>query len=163
MTPTWLVHHAPGAPGLRWYGLGPDLRPSRALLKLQRLFDRHAFWARGRSFVQLRRLLAGSDAVVSLWRGKRLVGFGRATSDGFSRAVLWDIVVSGDLQGHGLGRRVIEELLHTGCADSAAGGVGSDQLMTTTKSAGFYRQLGFQDARNPQQPMPRSASQALRR
>ena len=45
--------------------------------------------------------------------GKRLVGFGRATSDGFSRAVLWDIVVAGDLQGHGLGRRVIEELLHT--------------------------------------------------
>ena len=66
MTPIRLVHHAPGAPGLRWLGLGPDLRPSRALLKLQRLFDRHAFWARGRSFAQLRRLLAGSDAVVSL-------------------------------------------------------------------------------------------------
>ena len=113
MTPIRLVHHAPGAPGLRWLGRRSGPRPSRALLKLQRLFDRHAFWARGRSFVQLRRLLAGSDAVVSLWRGKRLVGFGRATSDGFSRAVLWDIVVAGDLQGHGLGRRVIEELLHT--------------------------------------------------
>ena len=113
MTPIRLVQHAPGAPGLCWLGLGPDLRPSRALIKLQRLFDRHAFWARGRSFSQLRRLLAGSDAVVSLWRGKRLVGFGRATSDGFSRAVLWDIVVAGDLRGHGLGRRVIQELLHT--------------------------------------------------
>ena len=50
----------------------------------------HASGAPGRSFAQLRRLLAGSDAVVSLWRGKRLVGFGRATSDGFSRALLWD-------------------------------------------------------------------------
>ena len=137
----------PGSPGLRWLGLGPDLRPSRALLKLQRLFDRHAFWARGRSFAQLRRLLAGSDAVVSLWRGKRLVGFGRATSDGFSQAVLWDIVVAGDLQGHGLGRRVIEELLHT----PPVVGVERVYLMTT-KSAGFYRQLGFQDA-NPQQLM----------
>ena len=141
MTPIRLVHHAPGAPGLRWLGLGPDLRPSRALLKLQRLFDRHAFWARGRSFAQLRRLLAGSDAVVSLWRGKRLVGFGRATSDGFSRAVLWDIVVAGDLQGHGLGRRVIEELLHT----APVAGVERVYLMTTN-SAGFYKQLGFQDA-----------------
>ena len=121
--------------------------PRRALLKLQRLFDRHAFWARGRSFDQLKRLLAGSDAVVSLWRGKRLVGFGRATSDGFSRAVLWDIVVAGDLQGHGLGRRVIEELLHT----PPVVGVERVYLMTT-KSAGFYRQLGFQDA-NPQQLM----------
>ena len=66
MTPIRLVHHAPGAPGLRWLGLGPDLRPSRALIKLQRLFDRHAFWARGRSFTQLRRLPAGSDSVRSL-------------------------------------------------------------------------------------------------
>ena len=88
MAPIRLVHHAPGAPGLRCLGLGPNFIPARALLKLQRLFDRHAFWARGRSFTQLRRLLAGSDAVVSVWRGKRLVGFGRATSDGFSRAVL---------------------------------------------------------------------------
>ena len=85
--------------------------------------------------------------MVSLWRGKRLVGFGRATSDGFSRAVLWDIVVAGDLQGHGLGRRVIQELLHS----SPVVGVERVYLMTT-KSAGFYRQLGFQDA-NPQQLM----------
>ena len=147
VTPIRLVRHAPGAPGLCWLGLGPRGCPSRALLKLQRLFDRHAHWARGRSFEQLRQLLAGSDAVVSLWRGKRLVAFGRATSDGFSRAVLWDIVVAGDLQGHGLGRRVIEELLHT----PPVVGVERVYLMTT-KSAGFYRQLGFQDA-NPQQLM----------
>ena len=113
MTPIRVIHHAPGAPGLRWLGLGPDLRPRGALLKLQRLFDRHAFWARGRSLAQLRHLLAGSDAVVSLWRGKRQVGFGRATSDGFSKDVLWDIVVAGDLHGHGLARRVVKELLHT--------------------------------------------------
>ena len=147
MAPIRLVHHAPGAPGLRFFGLGPNLIPARALVKLQRLFDRHAFWARGRSFEQLRRLLAGSDAVVSVWRGKRLVGFGRATSDGFSRAVLWDIVVAGDLQGHGLGRRVLEELLH------APSVVGVERVyLMTTSSTGFYRQLGFKDA-NPQQLM----------
>ena len=109
VTPIRLVRHAPGAPGLRWLGLGLRGCPSRALLKLQRLFDRHAHWARGRSFDQPRRLLAGSDAVVSLWRCKRLVAFRQATSDGFSRAVLWDIVEAGDLQGRGLGRRVVEE------------------------------------------------------
>ena len=145
LTPIRLVHHASGAPGMRWLGLGPGMRPSRALIKLQRLFDRHAFWARGRSLKQLKRLLSGSDAVVSLWRGKRLVGFGRATSDGFSRAVLWDIVVAGDLQGHGLGRRVVAELVHS----SAVVGVERIYLMTTN-SAGFYKQLGFQDAK-PQQ------------
>ena len=133
-----LVEHAPGAPGLRTLGLGPKLRPSRGLLKLRRLLDKHAFWARGRSPAQLRRMLAGSQVVVSLWRGKRMVGFGRANSDGIHRAVLWDIVVAGDLQGRGLGRRVVEALL----ASSQLRNVERVYLMTTN-SSGFYEQLGF--------------------
>ena len=140
-----LVEHAPGAPGLRWLGLGPDLRPSRGLLKLQRLFHKHAFWAENRSHHELRQMLAGSTVVVSLWRGKRMVGFGRAHSDGIHRAVLWDVVVAGDLQGRGLGRRVVEALLTT----RAIRNVERVYLMTTN-SAGFYKQLGFDDA-NPQQ------------
>ena len=77
-----LVQHALGAPGLRWFGLGPDLKPSRGLLKLRRLLHKHAFWAQQRNTADLKRMLAGSTVVVSLWRGKRMVGFGRATSDG---------------------------------------------------------------------------------
>lgn len=67
-----------------------------------------------------------------------MVGFGRASSDGFSRAVLWDIVVAGDLQGNGYGRRVVEELLHS----PAIAGVERIYLMTT-HSSGFYEQMGF--------------------
>ena len=63
-----LLIHAPGAPGLRWLGLGPGLWPSRGLWKLQRLLNQHAFWAQGRSLGQLRQMLAGSAAVVSIWR-----------------------------------------------------------------------------------------------
>ena len=48
VTPALVVHHAPGAPGLRWLGMRPNRSPSRALLKLQLLFDRHAPWATGR-------------------------------------------------------------------------------------------------------------------
>ena len=140
-----LVEHARGAPGMRWLGLGPGYRPSRGLLKLRRLFQKHAFWAENRSNSDLKRMLAGSTVVVSLWRGKRLVGFGRAHSDGIHRAVLWDIVVAGDLQGKGLGRRVVEALL----AAPAIRDVERVYLMTT-KSSGFYKQLGFTEA-NPQQ------------
>uniref|UniRef100_UPI004048BB6E GNAT family N-acetyltransferase n=1 Tax=Cyanobium sp. TaxID=2164130 RepID=UPI004048BB6E len=136
-----LLIHAPGAPGLRWLGLGPGLRPTRGLWKLQRLFNKHAFWAQQRSYAQLHQLLAGSTVVVSLWEGKRLVGFGRANSDGVCRAVLWDVVVAGDLQGQGLGRQVVEALL----AAPALRGVERVYLMTTN-SAGFYEQLGFRDA-----------------
>ena len=134
-----LIQHAPGAPGLRWFGLGPGLRPTRGLLKLQRLFNKHAFWASGRSIAQLRRLLAGSTVVITLWRDKRLIGFGRATSDGIYRAVLWDVVVAGDLQGCGLGRQVVEALLTAPTISNV-----ERVYLMTTKSADFYKQLGFQ-------------------
>jgi ribosomal protein S18 acetylase RimI-like enzyme len=147
-----LLVHAPGAPGLRWFGLGPGLRPTRGLWKLQRLFNKHAFWAQQRTHAQLRRLLAGSTVAVSLWQGKRLVGFGRASSDGIYRAVLWDVVVAGDLHGQGLGRRVVEALL----AAPALRDVERVYLMTTN-SAGFYRQLGFRDA-SPQALLVKQAA-----
>ena len=146
-----LVRHAPGAPGLRWLGIGPSYRPTRGLLKLQRLFRKHAFWAQNRSVNDLRRMLKGSTVVVSLWRGKRLVGFGRASSDGIYRAVLWDIVVAGDLQGRGLGRKVVEALLES----PAVRDVEKLYLMTTN-SASFYRQLNFSDA-EPQQLLIRES------
>ena len=84
-------------------------------------------------------MLAGSTVVVSLWRGKRLVGFGRATSDGIYRAVLWDVVIPDDLQGQGLGRQLVESLLQA----KQLRKVERIYLMTTN-SAGFYEQLGFE-------------------
>ena len=135
-----LVRHAQGAPGLRLLGLGPGLFPRRGLLKLRRLLDKHAFWAGGRSNKQLRHLLAGSTVVISLWRGQRMVGFGRATSDSIYRAVLWDIVVAGDLQGRGLGRQVVEALLSA----PELSRVERIYLMTT-HSSDFYMQLGFKN------------------
>ena len=131
--------------------MGPGYRPTRGLLKLQRLFRKHAFWAQERTTADLRRMLTGSPVVVSLWRGKRLVGFGRASSDGIHRAVLWDIVVAGDLQGRGLGRQVVEALL-----DSPRLRRVERVYLMTTNSAGFYQQLGFSCA-EPQKLMIRTS------
>lgn len=124
-------------------GLGPNLRPTRGLLKLRRLLNKHAFWAQDRSRQQLGEMLKGSQVVISLWRGKRMVGFGRASSDGIYRAVLWDVVVAGDLQGRGLGRRVVEALL----ASARVREVERVYLMTTN-STGFYEQMGFRAVGN---------------
>ena len=119
--------------------MGPNWQPTRGLYKLQRLLNQPAFWAQDRSMSDLRRMLQGSAAVVSLWQSKRLVGFGRASSDGIYRAVLWDVVIPEDLQGQGLGRLLVEAL------------ISSPQLrdveriyLMTTNSSGFYQQLGFQ-------------------
>jgi ribosomal protein S18 acetylase RimI-like enzyme len=123
-----IVRHGPGAPVLRLLGLG----------ELQRLLDQHSFWAQGRERSQLGRMLSGSQAVVSAWRGRQLVGFGRATSDGIYRAVLWDVVVASGHQGQGVGTRLVEALLGSPGLD----GVERVYLMTTNGS-GFYQQLGF--------------------
>ena len=134
-----IIEHAPGAPGLRLLGLGPGLRPSKGLKKLRFLFDNHAFWAKHRSDKQLKKLLAGSTVVISVWQDERIVGFGRATSDGIFRAVLWDVIVPTDLQGRGLGKAVVEALL----ISKHIKNVERVYLMTTNCSE-FYSQFGFQ-------------------
>lgn len=128
--PIQLIRHRRGAWRLR--------RAPGQLQQLKRLLNAHSFWASGRSQRQLSRMLAGSQAVISAWQGAQLVGFGRATSDGVFRAVLWDVVVAGEHQGRGLGRRIVEALLQ----EPALQGVERTYLMTTN-SAGFYEQLGF--------------------
>ena len=128
--PIQLIRHRRGAWRLR--------RAPGQLQQLQRLLDAHSFWASGRSKRELSRMLTRSKAVISAWQGSRLVGFGRATSDGVFRAVLWDVVVAGEHQGRGLGRRIVEALLQ----EPVLQGVERTYLMTTN-SAGFYEQLGF--------------------
>ncbi len=134
-----LLRHRPGALGLR-LGLGPGLRPRRALSQLLELFADNGPWAAGRSILDLRRMLRNSEAVVSVWQGERLVGFGRATSDGPFRAVLWDVVVARDQQGKGFGRQLVEALL----AMPAVAGAERVYLMTT-KGKDFYKRLGFHE------------------
>lgn len=98
-------------------------------------------------------MLRGSQAAVSAWRGGELVGFGRATSDGVFRAVLWDVVVAKEHQGQGLGRQLVTALLDS----RALRGVERVYLMTTN-SAGFYANLGFTPTRNQQLMLLESSS-----
>ncbi len=135
-----LIKHAPGAPGLRMLGLGPFFLPCQGLLKLKTLLDKHAFWAKNRDLKDIQKLLSGSNVIISLWRGHRIIGFGRATSDGIYRAVLWDIVVADDLQGKGLGRKVVEAII----AMPKIKNVEKIYLMTTN-SKDFYKQIGFKE------------------
>ncbi|WP_411869946.1 GNAT family N-acetyltransferase [Vulcanococcus limneticus] len=134
-----LIRHQPGAPALR-LGLGAGWQPVGAIGQLQALLNDHSFWASGRSTRDLRRMLRHSQAAVSAWDRRRLVGFGRASSDGVYRAALWDVVVAEAYQGQGLGRRLVTLLLEA----PLLRGVERTYLMTTN-SAGFYSQLGFEE------------------
>ncbi|MDT3425021.1 ribosomal protein S18 acetylase RimI-like enzyme [Paenibacillus forsythiae] len=81
-----------------------------------------------------------SYAVTFVYDQGRLIGFGRAVSDGVSQAVLYNIVVDPDYHGQGLGRAIIEDLLKAvGHCDVI--------LYTHPDKMSFYTHLGFRRMR----------------
>jgi N-acetylglutamate synthase-like GNAT family acetyltransferase len=133
-----LIKHASSAPGLRLFGLGPAFKPLKGLEKLQVLFNQNTSWAKHRTLYQIKQMLANSNVIITLWNKNNIVGFGRATTDQVYRAVLWDIVVSKDLQRVGLGKVIVEELLNDKKINSA-----EKVYLMTTDGKDFYKQLGF--------------------
>ena len=135
-----LLKHIKGAPGLRLLGLGPNMRPCKGLTKLQNLFNQNAQWAQNRSISDLKNCLSKSDVIISLWIDKKIVGFGRALSDGIFRSVLWDIVIDQNHQGKGYGKVIVNALLESKSIKKTK----KIYLMTTNKKD-FYTQLDFKE------------------
>jgi len=133
-----IIQHAQGAPGLRTLGLGPNLKPQKALKKLQFLMNNYAFWARDRSISQLKLMLKNSSVITSVWIDDEIIGFGRAHSDKVFRAILWDVIVSNEMQGKGIGKLIVDSLTHS----KEIKNVEKVYLMTTNCKE-FYSQIGF--------------------
>ena len=135
-----LINHSKGALGLRFLGLGPNLKPINGLNKLQKLLENNTFWAKNRTINDLKKCLANSDVIVSLWIGNEIVGFGRALTDGIYRGVLWDIVIDQNYQGKGFGKLIVKSLLSSKKIKNTK----KLYLMTTNKKL-FYSQLDFKE------------------
>ena len=88
----------------------------------------------------LRNCLSKSDVIISLWIDKKIVGFGRALSDGIFRSVLWDIVIDQNYQGKGYGKVIVNALLESKTIKKSK----KIYLMTTNKKD-FYAQLNFEE------------------
>ena len=56
---------------------------------------------------------SNSYAVIFLYAGDRLIGFGRALSDGAYQAALYDLAVDPDFQKQGLGSLIANNLMET--------------------------------------------------
>ena len=135
-----LINHTRGAIGLRFFGLGPHLKPTNGLNKLQKFLDKNAFWAKNRTIKDLQKCLANSDVIVSLWVGNEIVGFGRALTDGIYRGVLWDVVIDQNHQGKGFGTLIVKNLLSSKKIKNTK----KLYLMTTNKKL-FYSSLDFKE------------------
>jgi GNAT superfamily N-acetyltransferase len=83
--------------------------------------------------------LISSWATISAYLGGRLVGFGRAISDGVLYAVLFDVIVHPEYRRRGIGgeivRRLVEECLAAGIRDL--------QLFCAAGAMPFYERRGF--------------------
>ena len=138
-----VLNHASGSPGLRLMGLGPQLTPIRGLVKLQKLLNENTSWARERNLKQIKNMLSNSQVIISVWKYKNLIGFGRATSDDTFRAVLWDIVVDKNYQNLGIGARIINSILHHPKIRNV------EKIYTmTTHCEDFYLKMGFLKEKN---------------
>ena len=135
-----LINHSRGAIGLRFFGLGPNLKPTNGLIKLQKLLDNNTFWAQNRTINDLKKCLANSDVIISLWVGKEIVGFGRALTDGIYRGVLWDVVIDQNHQGKGFVTLMVKNLLSSKKIKNTK----KLYLMTTNKKF-FYSQFDFKE------------------
>ena len=135
-----LIKHSTGAFGLRFFGLGPNLKPVKGLLKLQQFFNRNTFWAQNRTLSDLKKCLANSDVIISIWSDGEIVGFGRALSDGVYRGVLWDIIIDENHQGNGYGKLIVKSLLNSKKIKNTK----KIYLMTTNKKL-FYSQIDFKE------------------
>ena len=135
-----LINHSRGALGLRFFGLGPNLKPTNGLKKLQKFLDKNAFWAQKRTISDLKKCLANSDVITSVWVGNEIVGFGRALTDGIYRGVLWDIVIDHNHQGKGFGTLIVKNLL----SSKEIKNTKKLYLMTTNKKL-FYSQFDFEE------------------
>ena len=135
-----LILHHEGAPRLRSLGLGPRFVPVNAIKQVQTLLEDNTFWAKGRTQKQIRQMIKNGNAIVTIWKNYRLIGFGRGTSDSIFRAVLWDIVIASDYQKTGLGKILLRTLLES----KSIKDVEKVYLMTTNCKM-FYEENNFSE------------------
>ena len=108
------------------------------LEQLHQLLQIGAFWAKARSMEDMEIAITNSNPVVTVWDGKALIGFARATSDGVYRAGIWDVVIHPSYRGWGLGRKLVETVLTHPQVNKV-----ERVYLTTTNQQSFYERIGF--------------------
>jgi len=133
-----IITHAQGAPGLRIFGIGAYFKPNKGVQKLIKLLTDNSSWASNRSPKDIKTMLEKSSVVVSAWNYNQMIGFGRATTDGIFRAVLWDVVVDKRYQNKGIGKKIVQTIL-----DSRKISRVEKIYIMTTNCKTFYSNIGF--------------------
>jgi GNAT superfamily N-acetyltransferase len=96
-------------------GVEIDDDPGRIdVAAVHRYLAGESYWASGRSFETVERLVREASRVVGLYHDGALVGFARAVSDGVAVAYLADVYVLPGHCGQGLGEELVREIVERG-------------------------------------------------
>jgi GNAT superfamily N-acetyltransferase len=74
----------------------------------------HSYWAKGRPYEVVERLVREAQRVVGVYDGERQVGFARAFTDGVSLVYLADVYVLPEYRGRGLGIALVRKMVENG-------------------------------------------------
>ena len=83
-----------------------------------------------------RKAFEASHTTVFVYHGDRLIGFGRAISDGAYQAAIYDCAVLPEFQGRGIGKKIMNEILSSVSHCNVI-------LYAAPGKEGFYQSLGF--------------------
>jgi ribosomal protein S18 acetylase RimI-like enzyme len=97
----------------------------------------HSYWAKGRPFAVVERLVREAQRVVGVYDDGRQVGFARAFTDGVSLVYLADVYILPEYRGQGLGVRLIREMVEKGPYTDVR------WVLHTRDAHGLYRKFGF--------------------
>ena len=74
----------------------------------------HAYWAEGRPYEVVERLVREAQRVVGVYDGDRQIGFARAFTDGVALVYLADVYVLPEYRGRGLGIELVRTMVEDG-------------------------------------------------
>jgi len=114
-----------------------DDDPARIDVEAVHAFLTESYWAEGRSFETVERLVRGAQRVVGLYHDGRQVGFCRAVSDDASVTYLADVYVLPEHRGRGLGVELVREMIDNGPFAARR------WLLHTRDAHDLYRRFGF--------------------
>ena len=83
-----------------------------------------------------RKSFENSHTVIFIFDDKKLIGFGRAISDGVRQAAIYDVAILPEYQGIGIGKLIIENIINDSPTCNFI-------LYASPGKEGFYESLGF--------------------
>ena len=110
------------------------------------LYRTQGWWSRSDKPELLPRIINGSHCFVLAEREGRIIGMGRAISDGVSDAYIQDVAVKKEYRGLGLGSKIVRGLKSRLKAD----GIKWVGLIAQNDSHAFYESLGFKVVKRAQ-------------